>query len=194
MAIAINGSGTITGLAVGGLPDGCVDSDTLASGVGVKILQVVSAEKTDIQSWTGQSKTEITGLAPTITPSSTSNKILVVGQLWTGCSIGTVTSHNEVERSIDGGTSTLIGNHNTSSDGNGTNAHGHGGTFNGDWNLMNTSISLLDAPNTTSPIVYKWYYTNEGSGTTTYVNRTGRHNTAYHPRTVSTLTLMEVAA
>jgi len=33
MAIVINGSGTVTGLAVGGLPDGSVDSDTLASGI-----------------------------------------------------------------------------------------------------------------------------------------------------------------
>ena len=31
MAISINGTGTITGISVGGLPDGCVDSDTLAT-------------------------------------------------------------------------------------------------------------------------------------------------------------------
>jgi len=31
MAIVINGSGTITGLSVGGLPDGCVDTDMLAA-------------------------------------------------------------------------------------------------------------------------------------------------------------------
>ena len=31
MAIVINGSGTVTGLSVGGLPDGTVDTDTLAS-------------------------------------------------------------------------------------------------------------------------------------------------------------------
>ena len=31
MPIAINGSGTITGLSTGGLPDGSVDADTLAS-------------------------------------------------------------------------------------------------------------------------------------------------------------------
>ena len=31
MAIAINGSGTVTGISVGGLPDGSVDADTLAS-------------------------------------------------------------------------------------------------------------------------------------------------------------------
>jgi len=33
MAITINGDGSITGLSVGGLPDGSVDSDTLASGI-----------------------------------------------------------------------------------------------------------------------------------------------------------------
>ena len=31
MAIAINGSGTVTGISVGGLPDGIVDSGTLAT-------------------------------------------------------------------------------------------------------------------------------------------------------------------
>ena len=31
MPITINGDGSITGLAVGGLPDGSVDADTLAS-------------------------------------------------------------------------------------------------------------------------------------------------------------------
>ena len=35
MAITINGSGTVTGLAVGGLPDGTVDADTLAAGAAV---------------------------------------------------------------------------------------------------------------------------------------------------------------
>ena len=35
MPITINGDGSITGLAVGGLPDGTVDADTLASGAAV---------------------------------------------------------------------------------------------------------------------------------------------------------------
>ena len=34
MAIVINGSGTVTGISVGGLPDGIVDADTLATGAG----------------------------------------------------------------------------------------------------------------------------------------------------------------
>ncbi len=32
MAISINGNGTITGISTGGLPNGCVDTDTLANG------------------------------------------------------------------------------------------------------------------------------------------------------------------
>ena len=31
MPVTINGDGTISGIAVGGLPDGSVDADTLAS-------------------------------------------------------------------------------------------------------------------------------------------------------------------
>ena len=50
MPITINGSGTVTGLAVGGLPDGSVDADTLAANAvtTVKILDdaVTSAKST----------------------------------------------------------------------------------------------------------------------------------------------------
>ena len=31
MPVTINGNGSITGLVVGGLPDGCVDTDVLAN-------------------------------------------------------------------------------------------------------------------------------------------------------------------
>ena len=85
MPIAINGSGTITGISVGGLPDGIVDADMLAanavtagklsSGVGGKILQVVQTFKNDSFSTTSTSYVDITGFSVTITTSSTSNKI-----------------------------------------------------------------------------------------------------------------------
>jgi hypothetical protein len=35
MAITINGSGTVTGISAGGLPDGCITTDELASTVNV---------------------------------------------------------------------------------------------------------------------------------------------------------------
>ena len=81
MAITINGNGTLTGVSVGGLPDGIVDRDTLAAQAKGSILQVVSAIKKDTASaailrdtdWTGH------GLSVTITPSSASNKIIIIG-------------------------------------------------------------------------------------------------------------------
>ena len=173
------------------LPDvnGTVATTTTAG----KILQVVSAAKGDIQSWNGTSETEITNLAPTITPSSASNKILVIGQLYSSSTVATDTAFNVVKRSINSGTFTTIGNHAGTSDSASTLAHGHGGNFNGTWNLMNSSMHYLDSPNTTQSIVYKWFFRSEISGTT-YINRTGRHNTVYHPATISCLTLFEVAA
>ena len=45
MPITINGTGSITGISAGGLPDGCVDSDTLATSISLgKILQVVTTQ------------------------------------------------------------------------------------------------------------------------------------------------------
>ena len=63
MPVSINGNtGVITGLAVGGLPDGIVDADMLAanavtsgklaSGVGGKILQVKQTLKMILQALT----------------------------------------------------------------------------------------------------------------------------------------------
>ena len=43
MPVTINGDGSITGLAVGGLPDGCVDTDTLAANAVTKAKRVHSS-------------------------------------------------------------------------------------------------------------------------------------------------------
>ena len=40
MPIVLNGSGTVSGISAGGLPDGIIQAADLASGVGGKILQV----------------------------------------------------------------------------------------------------------------------------------------------------------
>jgi len=41
MPVTINGNGSITGLAVGGLPNGTVDADTLASGLATQGIRMV---------------------------------------------------------------------------------------------------------------------------------------------------------
>ena len=83
MAITINGNGTVTGISVGGLPDGIVDTDMLAAGAVTApkrgagtILQVVTGTTTSGTATTSASFVD-TGLTATITPASSSNKILV---------------------------------------------------------------------------------------------------------------------
>ncbi len=93
MAITINGSAnTIAGLAVGGLPDGTVDGDTLASSVTTgKVLQVqtfVTSTEVEIDTETYTD----TGLTCNITPTAASNNVLVM-----------VDQHAYFKRSSDAG-------------------------------------------------------------------------------------------
>ena len=90
MPIVINGSGSITGISAGGLPNGIVDADMLAAnavtagklatGVGGKILQVVQTTKTDVFTTNTTSYSDITGMSASITMTSASNKVLVMVQ------------------------------------------------------------------------------------------------------------------
>ena len=79
MPIAINGSGTVTGLAVGGLPEGTVDADTLAAGAGGKILQAVTASTTTQVETTSTTYAD-TGLTASITISASSKVLVLVSQ------------------------------------------------------------------------------------------------------------------
>ena len=97
MAITINGSGTITGITAGGYPDATVTADdlaatldlsgktiTLPSGAGGKIVQIQTVAKDDQFSTSSTSFVDVTGLSVEITPSSSSNKILVITSICTG--------------------------------------------------------------------------------------------------------------
>jgi len=237
MAVVINGSGTVTGLAVGGLPDGTVDAGTLAddavglaqmasgtdgnlitydasgdpaavavgtsgqvltsNGAGAaptmqaggKVLQVVSTTKTDAFTTSSTSFTDITGLSLSITPSSTSSKVLV----------HTVTTFSN--GSTGGYASTVRLMRDTTAIGNGTGAGNRPGaisTFtvtNPDTETVMTAVtSFLDSPSTTSAVTYKPQILAR-SGTTAYVNMTGNdRNDVFMGRFSSTITLMEIGA
>ena len=71
MALTRLGTNSITAL-----PSGVVDSAALASGVGGKVLQVVQSQSNTTYTTTSTSASA-TGYTVSITPSSTSNKILV---------------------------------------------------------------------------------------------------------------------
>ncbi len=98
MAITINGTGSITGLTAGGLPDGSVTAAdietsldltgktvTLPSGTGGKVLQVVQASKLNTATTTSQDSFVDLGLSASITPTSTSNKVLVLVSIGRVC-------------------------------------------------------------------------------------------------------------
>ena len=181
MPITINGNGTITGISSGGLPAGTVTSATLASGVGGKILQVKQTFKNDTASTNSGTYAAISGLTVSITPSSSSNKILYRGCLYLAGSGSE--SVFRLTRTV-GGSATEIATPSTfADDEDGTFAHGGGSRYAGH------SFEFLDSPNTTSAITYgiKWQV---HSGTT-YLNRTWDANW-FHG--VSSVTAMEVSA
>ena len=92
MTITINGNGTVTGVSVGGLPNGIVDTDMLAAsavtapkrGAGA-ILQVVQGIKKDTSSnSTSAGYWYNTDVTLSITPSHANNKILITGYVSVG--------------------------------------------------------------------------------------------------------------
>ena len=201
MPIAINGSGTVTGISVGGLPDGIVDADMLASnavtagklasGVGGKILQVVSTTKTDTFSATANQTVDITGLSVSITPSSTSSKILISYSITAGITEGgfaggilLLRDSTQIYLGDAASNRARISNFiSISNTGGGT-----------DYNMVNASGEHLDSPSTTSAITYKLQAKTMGSGAF-YIGRSKSDSDQnYIPRTPSSITLLEVAA
>tara|TARA_R100000734_G_C3263882_1_gene61761 strand:+ start:70 stop:645 length:576 start_codon:yes stop_codon:yes gene_type:complete len=190
MPIAINGSGSVTGLSVGGLPDGTVDRDTLATNAKGSILQVLQTLKTDTFTTTSYTFTDVTGLSIAITPSSTSSKILVQVHLGFVGGDSVSYSHFQLVRG-----STAIGIGTTASGSNQSNI-GFGANWNSPtvYSGENASFQLLDSPNTTSATTYKLQMRSAYASKSVYVNRT-HHNgdEVYHGRSASTITVMEVA-
>jgi|DEB0MinimDraft_10_1074344.scaffolds.fasta_scaffold28677_3 hypothetical protein len=153
------------------------------------VLQVVQTVKTDTFSVTGTTWTDITGYSVNITPSSSSNKILVLADL----SLGTDFFYTYARLLRD---STPIHIGDTAGDRPLPTATTgwYAGTSYDTYGLTQSSIQYLDSPATTSQITYKFqmrhYSTNTG-----YLNRTAadRNSTIYDPRTASTITVMEIA-
>ena len=210
MPVSINGSGTLTGISVGGLPDGIVDADMLAanavtsgklaSGVGGKILQVVSANKDNTVSSNSTSYYSI-GLNATITPSSSSNKILVLLDLVYGGPQNHY-AYGRIIRTPSGGSLTpiAIGADRTSSYSNSQQASftlTTPNTSSDQYKLFHASVNFLDTPSTTAATTYSVQGKSRSGGGDGYfyINRPATNNNeTYQVGTSSNLTLMEVAA
>ena len=156
---------------------------SFATPAGGKVLQVVSVVKTDTFTHTSSSFTDVTGLSVAITPSSASNKILILTQL----NVGTNSARGGINI-VRTSTSILLGD--TSSNRTRTSmavcSAANEQTFAG-------NIIFLDSPNTTSATTYKIQVSIEGSSSI-HINRSHTDvNNATHYRGASTLTLIEIA-
>ena len=86
MSITINGNGTISGVSVGGLPDGIVDTDMIAANAVTeakstitpgKVLQIQHASTTTEVDHKNSASHIFTGITDDITPSATSSNVFV---------------------------------------------------------------------------------------------------------------------
>lgn len=148
------------------------------------VIQVVSTTKTDaFSSTTASAWTDITGMSASITPTSSSSKILIMVQLY-GSS-----RYNGYGRLVRGTTPIFIG------DAAGSRPQASVGSFYNyaDNNIVTTQpIIGLDSPSTTSSTTYKvqfWIL----NGTFTCNRSINDSNDADTGRGYSSITLMEIA-
>ena len=198
MPVTINGDGSITGLSVGGLPDGCVDADTLAAGAAVpadgsitaaklasgaitrsalpagSVLQTVQVTTTTQveNAYTSQQ----TFLTASITPTDSNNKILVNVNCG-GCGSRNTSTFWRMRIKKDGsllrGVASYIGGY---------------GDDSGNEDYPN--CSFLDSPGTTNALSYTLHGDRVSGGANCYFNH--QDASGGNSQGGTTMTLMEI--
>jgi hypothetical protein len=180
----------ITASGPSAVADGSISAGDLASGVGGKVLQVVSTNKTDTfaTSSIGNTFVDVTGLSVSITPSSASNKILVLATVNHGVDGIRATALKLLRDSTAINIGTASGNRPAAS------TVGIGENFDTNRGEV-SSINFLDSPNTTSAITYKIQVgILEATTNVARVNTSGGDtDDTYVARSASTITVMEIA-
>lgn len=188
-------------------PDGSVTSAKLASGAVTSdklagltsadmptgcVLQVKSATKTDKQSTTSATPSDVTGLSVSITPTSTSSKILVITNINFGGALNVYGAFDILRGSSKITESTYPTGNQIAA----TIAVG-GDNNNFDYKMMTASHTFLDSPATTASTTYKVQFssTNTAAGPVAFTinapNQTDNAN--YIVGGTSTITVMEIA-
>ena len=196
MALVLRGNGVVEGLT--DLPAGSVTAADLASGAitssalpAGSVLQIVTAHKTDTFSTlaTSSSMAAVPGMSVTITPSSASNKILVMLGCNMGSSADCLVSYQLYRDSTPIGIGDASGNKPRVT-GTAVYASGTDMFYGG----IPLSIQYLDSPSTTSAVTYS-LKVGQNNNYTVYFNRIGsdRDTTNYDTRSGSSITVMEVA-
>lgn len=161
------------------------DGRTLLNSTG-SVIQVVSAVKTDTFSTTASSYTAVTGLSASITPNSTSNKILVLVDFAAAVSSA---SYDRVEWALfRGATQIYLGD-----------ASGSAGQATGKFSYSDDTVQFretcvfLDSPASTSSTTYQ-IYARDGNadGGTAYINQSRSTTASNGTLSASSIILMEV--
>ena len=173
MSITISGAGTITGISVGGLPDGSVTDADLASSLdlssktvtglpaGGKILKVQSTPMS-VPTGLYSSYTTYTdsGVTATFTPTTATSKVLINLSLFTHCDASSSMTHVDMYYrlmcSIGGAAYIELEEFRSL-----IRAYTNSGTA--QWG-GHTFLPYLHTPNTTSAITYKIQYKNSAGG------------------------------
>jgi hypothetical protein len=184
--ITLDSSGNVT------FPANVTCSGTATGMGGGKLLQVVQVVKTSKQSVQSQTMVDISGFELTITPSSASSKILLTSTITACChSSGGFNLWRQIGSNSYAQMTSYIG------DADGSRSRftmqmGQTQTA----NAAERSMMILDTPNTTDAVKYKWQTgTPHHSSYVIAINSsTEDSNSDYYPRTISTMTAQEVAA
>ena len=171
-----------------------IQNASLASGVpsaaklpAGSVIQVVQTVKTDTASTSSASWSDITGMSVSITPASSSNKILVFADINFGTNDNSCFIFFKLVR---GSTDIYVG------DAAGSRTRiTTGSASSGPANTSHCGINYLDSPATTSSTTYKIQWYNQNPAFASYLNRT--YSNTDDPalsRNPSSITVMEIAA
>jgi hypothetical protein len=149
--------------------------------VPVKIVQTV---KTDVFTTTSTSFVDVTGLSATITPTSASNRILVI---FSGNVSPSSANYLMLGKLVRGVTDIALG------DARGSSTRVTFSTSAGSANWSNFfGVNFLDSPATTSPITYKVQVAVE-AGATLLIGGSFTNSASYNGSSPTIITLMEIS-
>jgi len=189
MPVIINGtSGDISASSLTGVDTG-------------KILQVKNAIKTDTQSVTNDNNgnfTDVTGLSLSITPSSSSNKVLFRGYVSMSSEANTIMAIKIFRDSTEIGKSTADSTAANNSTATAAGLNVGSVTSSVSAQMQQLQFEVLDSPNTTSAVTYKVQFAEislyQYQSVVLYVNRPHFGTNASRHGVISSVTAMEVAA
>ena len=148
------------------------------------VLQVVQTVKTSNFSTTSGSYVDITGYSATITPSSTSSKILVISNFFAGSDAHPYPKFQLLRNS----TNIFQGDSYGSSTRQSAGMYSAGVSSN---QIISVATCYLDSPATTSAVTYKWQVSTYASRAI-YIGSSSGSTDLNNATTPSTITLMEI--